>query len=179
MPSLTFGIRLFAAAAIGAFAIPTLATPVLAQSDIVWVSVSQGDELLATAAAKPLGELRREDILVSFKGTLAPGSMAPTVTRVQQTAVRVPATPLDLNVPLTVNGFMLRYSRANGTAYITVSSIAGGPTTGERETPMTTFALAPGESHVLDEARPFGAAPITISASSAPATLASHHVGTR
>jgi hypothetical protein len=167
----SLGISLFAAATIGALVLPTLATPVLAQSDVVWISVSQGDELLATAAAKPLGELRREDILIASNGALARGSMAPIVTRVAQTAMRVPATPLDLNVPLTVNGFMLRYSRANGTAYVTVSSITGGPTTGERETPITTLALAPGESHVLDEAKPLGAAPITISASTAPTAL--------
>jgi len=71
---------------------------------------------------------------------------------------------------------VLRCWKANGTAYVQVATTTADPVTGERETPLTTFALGAGETRDLVEARTFGAVPLTMSASSEPArsaTLAS------
>lgn len=190
MRSLGIGIGLFGAALIGALVTPFSATIVSAQSDAVWVSVSQGTELLATVAAKPMGELRREEILPvanptakAFVDTVGSGSrlalspvsavsMQARVVPVAQTSIRVPATQLDRNVPLTINGFVLRYWRSNGTAYVQVASVTGSPGVSDRESAMTTLALVPGESHELVEAKALGASPIVISASTSPAPIA-------
>ena len=168
-----------ACAAIVSAALVTTTTA-SAQSDAVWVHVSQGTELLATVAAQPLGEVRREAIVpVSSPLALARGeavSMQPRVRPAARTTLRLPATPIDRATALTIDGFVLRYWKANGTAYVQVATTTADPVTGERETPLTTFALVAGETRDLVEARTFGAVPLTMSASSEPArsaTLAS------
>jgi hypothetical protein len=141
-------------------------TDVAAQSDAIWVNVSQGEDLLAAMTVQPLRQVRRDEI----RPIGAVLSMAPRITTVAPTAVRVPATALDYSTPLSVDGFMLRSFRSNGTAYVQVASISGGAGTGERESPMLTIALLPGETRELAEAKALGAAPITLSAAtSAPA----------
>ena len=151
-------------------------TTVSAQSDAVWVHVSQGTELLATIAAQPLGEVRRETIVpVSSPVVLARGEVVSMQARVRpaaRTTLRLPATPIDRATALTIDGFVLRYWKANGTAYVQVATTTADPVTGERETPLTTFALVAGETRELVEARTFGAAPLTMTASSAPALTA-------
>jgi len=67
---------------------------------------------------------------------------------------------------------VLRCWKANGTAYVQVATTTADPVTGERETPLTTFALVAGETRDLVEARTFGAAPLTMTAASESALTA-------
>jgi hypothetical protein len=190
MRSLRFSTGLLGASLAGALIIHASVVTVSAQSDAVWVTIAQGNELLATVAAKPMGELRREDIvpIASSTGSALVNAAAPVtyvasrdtpalsmnarVVPVAQTSLRVPATRLDWNTPMAINGFVLRYWRSNGTAYVQVASVTGAPGSGERESAVTTIALVPGESHELVEAKAFGALPIVISASTTPGAVA-------
>ena len=168
------GTALVCAGIVGTALVTT--SPASAQSDAVWLNVSQGTDLLATIAAQPLGEVRRETIApVSSPVMLARGevvSMQPRVRPAARTTLRVPATAIDRATALTIDGFVLRCWKANCTAYVQVATTTADPVTGERETPLTTFALVAGETRDLVEARTFGAAPLTMTAASESALTA-------
>ena len=61
-------------------------TDVAAQSDAIWVNVSQGEELLAAMTVQPLRQVRRDEI----RPIGAALSMAPRITTVAPTACTCP-----------------------------------------------------------------------------------------